>query len=58
MSQWQERSSVRALLTAVVLVVAALAGHAHAEPRQFTFSWPFEEGDAMRPRGGTTRGAR
>jgi len=48
---------VRALLAAVVLVVAVLAGHAHAEPRQFTFSWPFEEGAAMRPRGGTTRGA-
>ena len=27
------------------------------EPRQFTFSWQFEEGDALRPRGGTTRGA-
>ena len=48
---------MRALLTAVVLVIAALAGHADAEPRQFTFSWPFEAGDTMRPRGGTTRGA-
>jgi len=48
---------VRALIAVIALFVAALGGHAHAEPRQFTFSWPFEEGDAMRPRGGTTRGA-
>jgi hypothetical protein len=26
-------------------------------PRQFTFAWPFRDGDAMQPRGGTTRGA-
>lgn len=25
--------------------------------QQFTFSWPFSEDDAMRPRGGTSRGA-
>jgi hypothetical protein len=24
--------------------------------RQYTFAWPFSDGDAMRPRGGTTRG--
>jgi uncharacterized protein DUF6607 len=28
-----------------------------AEPRQFTFSWQFESGDKLQPRGGTTRGA-
>jgi hypothetical protein len=48
---------VRALLAIIAVVIVALTGHAHAEPRQFTFSWPFEEGGAMRPRGGTTRGA-
>jgi hypothetical protein len=25
--------------------------------RQYTFAWPFSEGDAMKPRGGTTKGA-
>ena len=29
---------------------------APAEPRRFTFSWMFAPDDAMRPRGGTTRG--
>jgi hypothetical protein len=48
---------MRALIAAVALAIIALAGLAHAEPRQFTFSWPFEENDTMRPRGGTTRGA-
>jgi hypothetical protein len=48
---------MRALTLAVAILVASLAGHAHAEPRQFTFSWQFEEDDALRPRGGTTRGA-
>jgi len=48
---------VRALRLVIAVVVVALASYAHAEPRQFTFSWPFEEGDALRPRGGTTRGA-
>jgi hypothetical protein len=37
--------------------VAANAGPALAEPRQFTFSWQFDERDALRPRGGTTKGA-
>ncbi|HEY3517357.1 MAG TPA: DUF6607 family protein [Gammaproteobacteria bacterium] len=48
---------MRALRMVIAVVVVALAAQAHAEPRQFTFSWPFEESDAMRPRGGTTRGA-
>ncbi|HEX7236850.1 MAG TPA: DUF6607 family protein [Gammaproteobacteria bacterium] len=48
---------MRALWPAIAIVVISLASHAHSEPRQFTFSWPFADGDAMRPRGGTTRGA-
>jgi hypothetical protein len=46
---------MRALLFAVAFV--SLATAVQAEPRQFTFSWQFEEGDALRPRGGTSRGA-
>jgi hypothetical protein len=47
-----------AVVATLVLVLAAAAGSmAGAEPRQFTFSWQFEDGDALRPRGGTTRGA-
>jgi len=42
------------------LVFAALAGasatSASAQPHQFTFSWQFAPDDAMRPRGGTTKG--
>jgi hypothetical protein len=34
----------------------AAAAAPRAEPRQYTFSWPFESDSAMRPRGGTTRG--
>jgi len=48
---------VRALRLVIAVVVVALVSNAYAEPRQFTFSWPFEDGEAMRPRGGTTRGA-
>ncbi|HMB74380.1 MAG TPA: DUF6607 family protein [Gammaproteobacteria bacterium] len=49
-----------------VLLVAAQSGFAqqaqaqaqeHGRPHQFTFSWPFEAGDQMAPRGGTSRGA-
>jgi len=49
---------VRAFV-AIVLLLSSVATvpTAQAERRQFTFSWPFEEGDALRPRGGTTRGA-
>jgi hypothetical protein len=49
---------VRALVVTAAVVLASIASIAsQAEPRQFTFSWQFEEGDALRPRGGTTRGA-
>jgi len=49
---------VRALVVSMAVLLASIASIAtQAEPRQFTFSWPFEEGDALRPRGGTTRGA-
>jgi hypothetical protein len=49
-----------ALLAALAAAVAGGVGRledARAEPKQFTFSWQFEEGDALKPRGGTTRGA-
>ena len=46
-------SVARALLCLLTLIAAG----ATAEPKQFTFSWPFEAGDRMRPRGGTTKGA-
>ena len=44
------------------LVAAIANGAVRAEPKestrnQFTFSWPFEAGDRMQPRGGTTKGA-
>jgi hypothetical protein len=48
------------LRLAIAVLLASLVSHAPeaaAEPRQFTFSWQFEDGDALRPRGGTTRGA-
>ena len=51
---------MRGLGVALAVLLAVLASHVpavHAEPRQFTFSWQFEDGDALRPRGGTTRGA-
>ena len=33
------------------------AGPAAPSVHQFTFAWPFRDSDAMKPRGGTTRGA-
>jgi len=46
------------LVATVVLALAgAVVSTARAEPRQYTFSWQFEDTDALRPRGGTTRGA-
>jgi hypothetical protein len=33
------------------------ATEANAARRQFTFAWPFREGDSVAPRGGTTAGA-
>lgn len=47
------------------LIVAALGGASlstasaqddEGAREQFTFSWPYADGDSMRPRGGTTRG--
>ena len=29
----------------------------HEEKKQFTFSWQFHDSDALRPRGGTTKGS-
>ena len=50
---------MRALVAIVVslVTIASQAQQATPEPRQFTFSWQFENGDQLRPRGGTTRGA-
>jgi hypothetical protein len=47
----------RTFIVVFALAVCGAAAPALAEPKQFTFSWPFEEGDRMRPRGGTTKGA-
>ncbi|HEY8520833.1 MAG TPA: DUF6607 family protein [Gammaproteobacteria bacterium] len=44
----------RAAWAAVVACATAMA--AYGDTRQYTFAWPFEEGGAMRPRGGTSRG--
>jgi len=53
--------SRKAAQTIAALVLAALALSCGAqeperERRQFTFSWPFEPDDEMRPRGGSTTG--
>ena len=48
---------MRALILAFAVLAASLPCQSQAEPRQYTFSWPLEDGDALRPRGGTTRGA-
>jgi hypothetical protein len=50
-----------ALAGALLLVLGAAPALAaqsgsDAPPRQFTFSWSFADGDAMAPRGGTSRG--
>ena len=45
----------------LALLAAALLGAAQGdepERKQFTFAWPFLPDDAMRPRGGSTTGAR
>ncbi len=48
--------------TAILVVAAALLsaqsvrGQTESAPRQFTFSWQFETGAALAPRGGTSRG--
>jgi hypothetical protein len=56
--------STRTLMLAVALLAAgapcavvAQSSDAPKARRQFTFSWPFEPGDKMQPRGGTTKGA-
>jgi hypothetical protein len=50
----------------MALTLAACAGRGPAPaapepraagPRQFTFAWPFAEGSALAPRGGTTKGS-
>ena len=53
------RVNGRALFVALVFAAGtgASATSASAEPHRFTFSWQFAPDDAMRPRGGTTKGA-
>jgi len=52
----------RALLIALLLAsgcarnVPPPAPAGAGAPRQFTFAWPFREGDGVAPRGGTTKG--
>jgi hypothetical protein len=50
-----------AALASVAVPSAALAQTKDAAPKErphrFTFSWPFEPGDKLQPRGGTTKGA-
>ena len=50
--------AVVASATTVVMTnaVAETPGQASPAARQFTYSWPFLDGDAMRPRGGTSKG--
>jgi hypothetical protein len=47
-------------ITSLAIFITVMAGTCFAddepERRQFTFSWPFEPGDQMRPRGGTSKG--
>jgi hypothetical protein len=49
----------RALLVAAAALVplAAACADDTGTKRQFTFSWQFADGDRLRPRGGTTKGA-
>ncbi|MFW6092674.1 MAG: DUF6607 family protein [Pseudomonadota bacterium] len=44
------------LLFATAAIEAAAEPQEEAEPRRYTFSWPFQPDDRMQPRGGTTRG--
>jgi hypothetical protein len=54
------RTTPLLLVAASVLGCSMLTRPASAPPsatrRQFTFAWPFREGDAVAPRGGTTQG--
>ena len=57
-----DRHRSRALALVLVLVAGCARGPAPAAPagggtRQFTFAWPFREGDSVAPRGGTSAGA-
>ncbi len=50
---------VLTLSSSVALLMAPTLTHAagkEPQPRQFTFAWPFAEGDEFAPRGGMTRG--
>jgi hypothetical protein len=49
--------AVSAALAAALASDQVRADSKESTRRQFTFSWPFEPGDRMQPRGGTTKGA-
>lgn len=51
------RSKFAILLFAALAIAALQPRCALAERKQFTFSWQFEPGDKLAPRGGTTKGA-
>jgi hypothetical protein len=58
----RKASLARSICLAAVptlLLVAAVgwAAEGGERKRQYTYAWPFSEGDEMRPRGGTTKGA-
>ncbi len=53
---WPMSPGLTFLLALVILTAGPWPAWA-AEKRQFTFAWPFVEGETMQPRGGTTRGA-
>jgi len=50
------RDAVRVMLALLVLGATAAVHAADAGTRQYTFSWRFQDGDRMAPRGGTTQG--
>lgn len=49
---------VWALATILLLTTSIATVADEPERKQFTFSWPYAEGDSMSPRGGTSRGTR
>lgn len=57
---WRRVLSCLLALSASLLSMAPTLAHAAGpqfQSRQFTFAWPFAEGDELAPRGGITRGA-
>jgi hypothetical protein len=53
---------MRVVVLAAIVLAAGCASRSGPSPRegaarQFTFAWPFREGESVAPRGGTTQGA-